>query len=299
MTETRTVALKRTVAGRAAARLSALLVVVAIALTVTGCNRLKSRQLIRKGNQYFKEQLYADALEKYMQAKELDPNEVRLDKFIAMSYMGMYNPGSANPKDAEALQNAIDNFKRYLVAKPDDVKAAKLLVTTYMNSGKIDEAIDFFKDMIQKNPKDSPAVQTVAMLYAKKGDFENSMVWQRKRAELEPANAEVFYTMGVTAWDKSYNSVPEALPPDQRRAIVEQGMTDLNKALELNPDYFEAMFYVGLLYRELAKMETSSAKRTEWTAKADEWQKKGLDLRKVVQDKQRQEQAKKNPLEGI
>ena len=298
MTETGTVALKRTVAGRAAARLSALLVVVALALTVTGCNRLKSRQLIRKGNQYFKEQLYADALEKYIQAKELDPKEVRLDKFIAMSYMGMYNPGSANPKDAEALQNAIENFKKYLAAKPDDVKAAKLLVTTYMNSGKIDEAIDFFKDMIQRNPKDTAAVQTVAMLYAKKGDFENSMVWQRKRAELEPANAEVFYTMGVTAWDKSYNSVPEALPADQRRAIVDQGLTDLNKALELNPDYFESMFYINLLYRDLAKID-DPARRAQDMAKADEWQKKGLELRKVVQEKQRQEQAKKNPLEGI
>ncbi len=299
MMENRTVALMRTTARRAAARLSAVLVVAALAFTVTGCDRLRSRQLIRKGNQYFKEQLYGDALEAYKQAKVLDPKEIRLDKFIAMSYMGMYNPGSSKPEDAEALQNAIDNFKKYLAERPDDTKAAKLLVTTYMNSQKYDEAIDFFKDLIQRNPKDTAAVQTVAMLYAKKGDFENSMVWQRKRAELEPTNAEIYYTMGVTAWDKSYNTVPEALPPDQRRAIIEQGLKDLNKALELNPDYFESMFYVGLLYRELAKMETGSAARAEWTAKADEWQKKGLELRKVVQDKQRQVKAKQNPLEGL
>lgn len=299
MTERRTVAPKRTKSGRAVLFRATALVLVVLALTATGCDRLRSRQLIRKGNQYFKEQLYADALEKYQQAKALDPKEVRLDKFIAMSYMGMYNPASTNPKDAEALQNAIDNFKKYIAVRPDDEKAAKLLVTTYMNSGKIDEAIDFFKDMLQRNPKNSAAVQTIAMLYAKKGDFENSMVWQRKRADLEPTNAEVYYTMGVTAWDKSYNTVPEAMPPDQRRAILEQGLKDLDKALELNPDYFESMFYVGLLYRELAKMETSSGKRAEWTAKADEWQKKGLELRKVVQGKQRELQAKQNPLEGM
>lgn len=298
MTESRTGALMRAKVGRAAARLTAALVVVALALTVTGCSRLKSRQLIRKGNQYFKEQLYADALEKYKQAKELDPKEVRLDKFIAMSYMGMYNPTSTNPKDAEALQNAIDNFKKYIAARPDDEKAAKLLVTTYMNSGKIDEAIEFFKDMLQRNPKDTAAVQTIAMLFAKKGDFENSMTWQRKRAELEPANAEVYYTMGVTAWDKSYNTVPEAMAADQRRAIVDQGLKDLDKALELNPDYFEAMFYENLLYRELAKLDTG-ATRTEDLAKADEWQKKGLEVRKKVQEKQRLEMAKQNPLEGM
>jgi len=299
MTESRTGELRRTKGGRAATRLTAALVVAALAFTATGCDRLRSRQLIRKGNQYFKEQLYADALEKYKQAKELDPKEVRLDKFIAMSYMGMYNPTSTDAKATEALQNAIDNFKKYIAARPQDEKAAKLLVTTYMNSGKIDEAIEFFKDMLQRNPKDTAAVQTIAMLYAKKGDFENSMTWQRKRAELEPANAEVYYTMGVTAWDKSYNTVPEAMPADQRRAIVDQGLKDLNKALEMNPDYFEAMFYVNLLYRELAKMETGAAQRADWNAKADEWQKRGLEVRKKVQEKQRLEQAKQNPLEGM
>ena len=85
----------------------------------------------------------------------------------------------------------------------------------------------------------------------------------------------------------------------QRRAILEQGLKDLDTALEMNPDYFEAMFYVGLLYREFAKMETAPAKKAEWTAKADEWQKKGLEVRKVVQEKQRQQQAKQNPLEGM
>ncbi len=298
MTESRTVGQTRSNARRAAGRLAAALVVAALALAGTGCNRLQSRQLIRKGNQYFKEQLYADALETYKKAKELDPKENRLDKFIAMSYMGMYSPGSSNPKDVDALQNAIENFKKYLAERPDDEKAAKLLVTTYMNSGKIDEAIDFFKDMLQRNAKDTAAVQTIAMLYAKKGDFENSMVWQRKRAELEPKNAEVFYTMGVTAWDKSYNTVPEAMAADQRRAIVEQGMKDLQTALQLNPDYFESMFYMNLLYRELAKIDPP-AQRAEDVAKAEEWQKKGLEVRKIVQDRQRQEQAKQNPLEGM
>jgi pentatricopeptide repeat protein len=299
MTENRTVALTRTTVRRAAARGAAALAIAALAVTFMGCNRLQSRQLIRKGNQYFKEQLYGDALEKYKQAKELDPKEIRLDKFIAMSYMGMYNPGSQDQKNIDALGNAIEHFKKYIAAKPDDEKAAKLLVTTYMNSGKIDEAIDFFKDMVQRNPKDSAAVQTIAMLYAKKGDFENSMTWQRKRADMEPTNAEVYYTMGVTAWDKSYNSVPEALPADPRRAIVDQGLKDLNKALELNPDYFEAMFYENLLCRELAKIETNAAQRAELFKQADEWQKKGLGVRKKVQEKQRLEQAKQNPLEGM
>ena len=299
MIEKRTGTEGRTPAVRTLSRVAAALLVAVLAVTLAGCNRFKARQLIRQGNTYFKEQLYEDALKKYQEAKELDPNEVKLEKFLAMGYMALYNPGSTHPKDQEALTKAIEHFKKYLAEKPDDEKASKFLMTTYMNAQKYDDAIEYFKDFIQKHPADSAAVQTVAMLYARKGDFENSMVWQRKRAELEPTNPEVFYTMGVTAWDKSYNSVPDAMTGEVRRGIVDEGMKNLDKALELKPDYFEAMFYVNLLYREIAKLENDPAKKAELAAKADEWQKKGLEFRKQAQDKARQEQAKINPLEGL
>ncbi len=299
MIETRTGTEGRTPAVRTLSRVAAALLVAVLAVTLVGCNRFKARQLIRQGNTYFKEQLYEDALKKYQEAKELDPNEVKLDKFVAMGYMALYNPGSTHPKDQEALAKAIEYFKKYLSVKPDDEKAAKFLVTTYMNAQKYDDAIEYFKEFIQAHPTDSAAVQTVAMLFARKGDFENSMIWQRKRAELEPTNPEVFYTMGVTAWDKSYNSVPDAMTGEVRKGIVDEGMKHLDKALELKPDYFEAMFYVNLLYREMGKLENDPAKRAELAAKADEWQKKGLEVRKQAQDKARLEQAKTNPLEGL
>jgi len=299
MIEKRTGTEGRTPAVRTLSRVAAALLVAVLAVTLAGCNRFKARQLIRQGNTYFKEQLYEDALKKYQEAKELDPNEVKLEKFLAMGYMALYNPGSTHPKDQEALSKAIEHFKKYLAVKPDDEKASKFLMTTYMNAQKYDDAIEYFKDFIQKHPADSAAVQTVAMLYARKGDFENSMVWQRKRAELEPTNPEVFYTMGVTAWDKSYNSVPDAMTGEVRRGIVDEGMKNLDKALELKPDYFEAMFYVNLLYREIAKLENDPAKKAELAAKADEWQKKGLEFRKQAQEKARLEQAKSNPLEGL
>jgi spore maturation protein CgeB len=43
-------------------RVAALLV---LSVAVPGCNKFKSKQLIREGNAYFKEQLYEDALKKY------------------------------------------------------------------------------------------------------------------------------------------------------------------------------------------------------------------------------------------
>jgi tetratricopeptide (TPR) repeat protein len=143
------------------------------------------------------------------------------------------------------------------------------------------------------------------MLYAKQGDYENSMEWQKKRGELEPNNSDVFYTMGVTAWDKSYNTMGIDTAPDKgitnekRKEMLDFGMAQLDKAIQLNPDYFEAMLYKNLLYRQYVRIESDPAKVAELNAKATEWQQKALEIRKKMQEKRRLEQANKNPLEAM
>ena len=122
---------------------------------------------------------------------------------------------------------------------------------------------------------------------------------------MEPNNAEVFYTMGVTAWDKSYNapgvdvSPDKGLTPEKRKEILDFGMAQLDRAIQLNPDYFEAMLYKNLLYRQYVRIESDPAKVADLNAKATEWQQKALEIRKKAQEKQRAEQAKKNPLEAM
>ncbi|MCG3193998.1 MAG: hypothetical protein DIJKHBIC_03255 [Thermoanaerobaculia bacterium] len=280
-------------------RWAAIAAILVLSFTAGGCDKFKSRQLARQGNAYFKEQMYEDALRKYEEAYKLDPNEVRLVKFLAMAHMALYNPGSTHAKDQEALDKAIKYFKEYLAAKPDDEKASKYLVTTYMNAARYDDAINYFKEWFTKHPTDAQAVQTLAMLYAKKGEFDQSMNWQKKRAQLEPDNAEIFYTMGVTCWEKSFHTPPDQLDGEKRKEIVDFGMAQLQKAHQLKTDYFEAMLYVNLMYRELAKLENDEAKKAELIASAEEWRKKALEARERSIKKDREEAAKKNPLEAM
>ena len=72
----------------------------------------------------------------------------------------------------------------------------------------------------RSNPKDSKAMQSLAMLYFKKGDFDNGVLWLKKRLEVEGNNPEVYYLIGVQAWDRSYN-FPD-LDPVLRAKIVEE-----------------------------------------------------------------------------
>lgn len=276
---------------------------VLLGTTTMGCQKVvdqfKAKQLIRKGNQYFKEQLYEDALKQYEQAMKLDPTEVRIKKFVAMANMATYNPGSQHEKDIKALETSIKYFKEYLAERPEDEGAAKFLVTTYMNSRRYDDAIEYFKGLIKAHPEDKQAVQTIAMLYAKKGDFDQSMVWQENLSKLDSKNPEVFYTIGVTCWDKSYNTPMDQMDGEARKAMLDKGMKALETANSLREDYFESMLYVNLLYREYAKLENDPVKKEELLAKAMEWQKLALAARDRVKQKEREEAARKNPLEAI
>ena len=55
-----------------------------------------------------------------------------------------------------------------------------------------------------------------------------------------------------------------------RMADVDEGITDLKKAIELKPDYDDAMAYLNLLYRQKADMETDPDARDDDLKLADD-----------------------------
>ena len=68
----------------------------------------------------------------------------------------------------------------------------------------------------------------------------------------------------------------------QRRTIIMQGIQALGKALEIKPDYFEALSYMNLIYREKAKLEADSQNASaagEDQATAETYMKKALEVR--------------------
>ena len=275
---------------------TAAFLLLAVSL-LTGCDKIKSKQEIKKGNEYLKAAQYPSALAAYEEALRLDPGETKLHKHIGIAYMGMYTPGSKHPKDLEFSQKAIDNLKQYAQAYPEDNKTLEYLVSMYLNTERFDDAIAFYQnEFLKRNPKDSKAMNSLAMLYFKKGDFENGVKWLKKRLEVEGNNPEVYYLIGVQAWDRSYN-FPD-LDPALRGQIVEEGLQALNKAVEMKPDYFEALSYINLLYREKAKMETDPAKKQEYTDTANKYLQQALEMRKAAQEKSKAEAAKATPEPG-
>ena len=121
-----------------------------------GCDKIQSKQEIKKGNEFLKAAQYQTALAAYEEALRLDPGETKLHKHIGIAYMGMYQPGSKHPKDLEYAQKAIDNLKQYVQAYPDDSKAREYLVSMYLNTERYDDAIAFYQNELLKRTRRTP-----------------------------------------------------------------------------------------------------------------------------------------------
>jgi tetratricopeptide (TPR) repeat protein len=257
---------------------AAVAALILLAAAQVGCDKIKSRQEIKKGNEYFKATQYQAALASYQDAQRLDPGEKKLDKFIGEAYMALYQPGSKHQKDIEFANNAIKHLQTYLRSYPDDRKVREFLVSMYLAMDRYDDAIGFYQDLLKTDPKDSKAMSSLAVMYFKKGDFQNGLEWEKKRAALDPRNPEPYVMIGVQAWDRSYH-YPD-VPAEIRGKIIADGMEALQTALKLKSDNFDALTYMNLLYREKAKIETDEAKKAEDVAQADKYREQALELRK-------------------
>jgi len=274
----------------------ALSLALAVSLVAaTGCkqtiNHLKSNYNIKQGNQLYKAGDHAKAIDFYKKAIRLNPDFGLPYYDTALCYMALYKPGSKHPKDQEYLQGAVDYFNRFLRFEPNNEDAKNFLMTVYMQGERYDDAAAFFEKELkakQGNPQAaSQLMQRLGMIYAKKGDFETSLDWYKKRAELDKNSPEALYTIGVLCWDKVYHQGAN-LDNEKRSQLIEMGLDYLNRAVSMKVDYFEAVSYVNLLYREkgkLAQLTGNLEDVAKYNEEADKNLKLALEMRKRVMAK--------------
>jgi tetratricopeptide (TPR) repeat protein len=269
-----------------------LLLLSALVVGTAGCStqfsHLKANYAAKQGNEYYKAQEFLKAVEWYRYATYLNPDLDLAYYHSGLAYMALYRPGSKHPKDLRFSQAAITNLKRYLAIHPDNDDAKNYLLTVYLGAERYDEAAGFFEDEL-KAQGDDPAMaaklmQAIGMIYAKKGDFDTSLEWYKKRADLEKDNPEVLYTIGVLCWDKVYKGGLQ-LDLDRRNQLIEMGLDYLNRASSLRENYFEAVSYINLMYREKAKVAQLVGNNDDFVKfneEANKYQREALEMRKKV-----------------
>jgi hypothetical protein len=102
------------------------------------------------------------------------------------------------------------------------------------------------------------------------------MAAYQRRAELEPNNPEAWHTMGVFYYEKVYRD--PSVETAQAIAYLQSGTEAEDRALAINPDYFEAVTYKSLLLALQANRERSPAEQKRLLAEAAELRARAVEL---------------------
>jgi tetratricopeptide (TPR) repeat protein len=253
---------------RISRRVLCVAVMIPAVVGITGCNKLRARDLLNKGVASFKNAQFDAAVEDFQKAKSLDPDLINARLYLATAYASQYIPGAPSDENMRHGQQAITEYK----------------------------------DVLEKDPNNLSAIDGLAsILYQMAGQpfdekkFEESKSYHEKHIALRPNDPQPYYSIGVIDWALAYRGNTEMradynkahinkqikdtdpLVPDLRKEytdkyekMVDDGIAALKKAIELKPDYDDAMTYLNLLYRRKADMAESQADRDNYTKMADD-----------------------------
>ena len=256
-------------------RLLALAAVGLAFFASVGCDKPRARDQLNKGVKEYKDNHYEQAITHFQNAVTLDPALINARMYLATAYVSQYVPGIDTPENLQNAQNAIDEYTKVIDANPSrdqKVNSAKGIAYLYLNQKKWDQAKQYY----------------------------------RMASDLDPNDAEPYYSVGVIDWSQSYQPRMEeraklgvkpeehlsAKNKDQKKlceqlkaknsAVIQEGIDSLDKAIKLRDDYDDAMAYMNLMYRERADLECDDeAARAADLKTADQWVDKAMQAKQA------------------
>lgn len=248
--------------------------------SVTGCNRLKARDQLTKGVQAFKNARYEEAVNHFQESIALDPSYDQAKLYLATAYSYQVVPNLDTPENLAVAKKALDGFQEILAKDPNDVGALKQIASIYFNTKKLPEAKEFQKKVIALDPKASESYYTVGVVDWMQA-YQNARTILAADGMTDDGNGNVKKSKGACQKLQEQNT-----------ALVNEGLEYLNKAVEINPNYDDAMSYLNLTYRRKADLECGddNARKAD-LAKADEWIQKSMGARKENEKKKEEKNA--------
>lgn len=250
---------------------------LAAMFVTAGCDKLRSRDQQNQGVHDFGSAKYSDAVEHFTKAVQLDPTNSTALSYLATAYYAQWIPGAESPENKEFASHAREEFKKVLDQNPKDTTAL-----SYLGNMAYQEALPL--------PEDQKVVK-----------FNEAADWFHKQLEVDPNNKQAYYYLGVIAYGKWHpqlalaelnahmksddpgpikdKKIKDQLQQDYG-SIVEEGITDLKKAIDIDKDYADAMVYEQLLIREKAYLDSDRTEYDQDVAKADQLRDLSMETKK-------------------
>ena len=217
------------------------------------------------GVESFKAGRYEDAVVSFRKAVQLEPGNEFTHLYLGTAYAYQVVPNLLIPQNMQLATSALAEFDVVLMIHPDDLSAIKQEATIYRNIQRYDEA----------------------------------KRWEQRVITIDPNDAEAFYLIGTIDWGQAYKNTVEILSTEglkddrlgnvklthgscekmreENADLVDDGIANLTRAVELNPNYSDAMQYLQLMYQQYADFACGDAAALNADLKlADEWNTKAM-----------------------
>ena len=201
------------------------------------------------------------------------PDDQKLRKLTLEYLVAAYGPDKLNdPAKAEPV------VQRMIQMEPGDPTNYFALAKIYEDAGAYEEAEKVLQQAKEARPSDPAVYMTLAGFYNRQGQFDKTIEALEERAQKEPNNPEAFYTIATYYWDEAYRDFK--LKEAEKKDFVQKGIEAVDHAIQIKPDYTEALVYKNLLLRLEANMEKDPAKQQALIKQADALRDKAQELRK-------------------
>jgi tetratricopeptide (TPR) repeat protein len=247
----------------------------------------QAREALNKGVQDFKNRQYDEAIAEFERAKQLDPQLMNARLYLATADASQYIPGASSEENVRKGRRAVEEFKGVMILDPQNLSAI--------------DGVGSILFQIAGQPYDTDK-------------FAESKSQFMKHSRLRPDDPEPYYWIGVIDWTLSFRANGELranynktvrgdglldtdpLPVEVREqytreygSIIDKGIDALKHAIELRPDYDDAMAYLNLLYRRKADTLAYISERDALTQMADDL------VDRIKEIKQRRAEAPNRP----
>ncbi len=159
---------------------------------------------------------------------------------------------------------------------PNEPGNYSALSRLYEDQGRYQEAEAILQKLAAQRPNDPLTYQFLAGFYDRQGNFDKTIEAWKQRANAEPQNPEAWQAIATFYFEET--STNESLRPNIAREYAISGIEASDRALALNPEYFEAVAFKNLLLRQQARFERSPALQKQLIAEADVLLKKAEQL---------------------
>jgi putative PEP-CTERM system TPR-repeat lipoprotein len=188
---------------------------------------------------YFKQNKFAEAKESLQQVSKLAPD-----------FMPAVLLSGAVDLNLGAYQQAEQSLKRYVERFPDNAYARKLLAQTMLHSARPGDAAAMLAPLLKEDSQDGQLMALAGMSAAQSNDPAKATAYFQRASVLDPKSATIRTSLGLAKLGSGN---------------TEAGISELEKAVELNPASEEAV--MALLRAQMSLKQYDRALAT--AAKAE------------------------------